>query len=115
MTSLIDVIFLLLLFFMLSSTFSRFSEVEIAAAGGGGTVADTSPFFLRLEAEKLSLNGQPQTLETLPAAFAARDTDVVTMSVLISLRDGVNAQRLTDLLVVLRGVQGVQVTVLGAS
>ena len=31
MTSLIDVIFLLLLFFMLSSTFSRFAEVEISA------------------------------------------------------------------------------------
>ena len=29
MTSLIDVIFLLLLFFMLSSTFSRFAEVEL--------------------------------------------------------------------------------------
>ncbi|MEM8921756.1 MAG: biopolymer transporter ExbD, partial [Pseudomonadota bacterium] len=31
-TSLIDVIFLLLLFFMLASTFTRFSEVDIAAA-----------------------------------------------------------------------------------
>ena len=35
MTSLIDVIFLLLLFFMLTSTFTRFSEVELTAAGSG--------------------------------------------------------------------------------
>ena len=49
MTSLIDVIFLLLLFFMLSSTFSRFAEVEIsAAAGGAAAPSDTPPAFLRL-------------------------------------------------------------------
>jgi biopolymer transport protein ExbD len=42
MTSLIDVIFLLLLFFMLSSTFSRFGEVELTAAAGGNMLI----FFL---------------------------------------------------------------------
>ena len=36
MTSLIDVIFLLLLFFMLTSTFTRFAELDLAAASGGG-------------------------------------------------------------------------------
>jgi biopolymer transport protein ExbD len=38
LTPLIDVIFLLLLFFMLSSTFTRFAEVPLTNAGGG--VAD---------------------------------------------------------------------------
>ena len=38
LTPLIDVIFLLLLFFMLSSTFSRFSQVPVeGGAAGGGT------------------------------------------------------------------------------
>ncbi len=37
MTSLIDVIFLLRLFFMLSSTFSRFAEVELTAAGASAS------------------------------------------------------------------------------
>ena len=114
MTSLIDVIFLLLLFFMLSSTFSRFSEVEIAAAGGGAAPSDETPLFLRLAPDSLSLNGQSETLETLPAALEGRDDTAVT-PVLISLREGVNAQRLTDVLVVLGRVRGVQVTVLGAS
>lgn len=114
MTSLIDVIFLLLLFFMLTSTFSRFAEVELAAAGGSaGAPSDTRPFFLRLEPEALSLNGKPETIETLPAALTREDE--APTPVLISLRDGVNSQRLTDLLVVLRGLPNLQVTVLGAS
>ena len=49
MTPLIDVIFLLLLFFMLSSTFTRFSDVEMEIGGGGGgaTTVDGAA-FLRL-------------------------------------------------------------------
>ena len=39
MTSLIDVIFLLLLFFMLTSTFSKFAEIELAAATSGAGAA----------------------------------------------------------------------------
>ena len=46
MTSLIDVIFLLLLFFMLSSTFSKFSEIELTAGGSGpGRAAETPPLM----------------------------------------------------------------------
>lgn len=115
MTSLIDVIFLLLLFFMLSSTFSRFSEVEIVAAGSNSAPSGNTPLFLQLGLENLSLNGQPETLETLPAALEGRDATRAATPVLVSLKDGVNAQRLTDLLVVMRGIQGLRVTVLGAS
>ena len=116
MTSLIDVIFLLLLFFMLSSTFSRFAEVEIAAAGAGGASArDIPPLFLRLAPDSLSLNGKAQTLDSLPIALAQPDPAGEAVPVLVSLQGGVNAQRLTDLLIVLRGLAGFRVTVLGAS
>ena len=117
MTSLIDVIFLLLLFFMLSSTFSRFAEVELAAATGGRTSApsDTKPTFLRLGEDEVSLNGQSYTLADLPEAFAdLRQEDTDALPVLISLQDEVTSQRLTDLLVALRPVQGLRVTVLGS-
>lgn len=39
LTALIDVVFLLLLFFMLASTFSRFASVEVALGGRGAAVA----------------------------------------------------------------------------
>ena len=59
MTSLIDVIFLLLLFFMLTSTFSKFSEVPLAAAGSGAVAqaSDAKPVFLQLGPDTLRLNG----------------------------------------------------------
>ncbi|GAA4230175.1 hypothetical protein GCM10022290_45560 [Sagittula marina] len=114
MTSLIDVIFLLLLFFMLSSTFTRFSEVELSAAGAGGAAAassDAPPFFLRLGPETLDINGRTVALDTLCGGFGETQEPVV----LIALREAVSAQRLTDLLVALRQVPGAKITVLEQS
>jgi biopolymer transport protein ExbD len=113
MTSLIDVIFLLLLFFMLSSTFTRFSEVELAAAGAARaeTASDIRPFFLRLGVDSLDLNGRSIALEGVGEGFGEEEEPVV----LVSLLPSVTAQRLTDLLVALQGVPGAKVTVLGHS
>ncbi|MEO0464965.1 MAG: biopolymer transporter ExbD [Pseudomonadota bacterium] len=59
-TSLIDVIFLLLLFFMLASTFSRFSEVELAAAEIGNPTSgpDRSIYRLTIGQDFVSLDGE---------------------------------------------------------
>lgn len=115
MTSLIDVIFLLLLFFMLSSTFSRFSEVEISAAGSGGAKAgDNKLSFLQLGEDSLRMNGEDVALTALPEAFADVSPDAETVRLIVSLRDGVTAQRLTDVLVVLRGIERLNINVLGS-
>lgn len=114
MTPLIDVIFLLLLFFMLTSTFTRFSEVELSAAGAGTAVHDAQPVFLKLNAQTLSVNGTQVSLDALAARLSARETGEA-LPVLVSLGTGVTAQRLTDLLGVLRQVPDVRATVLGAS
>lgn len=113
MTSLIDVIFLLLLFFMLSSTFTRFAEVELSAGGAGGAAAATGkrPFFLRLGVDRLDLNGRDTTLDALGEGFGEDDAPVV----LVSLQAAVSSQRLTDLLVALHNVPGAQITVLERS
>ena len=115
LTSLIDVIFLLLLFFMLTSTFTRFSEVELAAAAAGtGAPSDQPPLFLRLAEEEVTVNGDSLALDALPEALAQEDDSEAARTLLVSLADGVTAQRLTDLLGVLRGVPGVAPQVLGA-
>ncbi|MEO0567160.1 MAG: biopolymer transporter ExbD [Pseudomonadota bacterium] len=115
MTSLIDVIFLLLLFFMLSSTFSRFAEVELSAATGGGSAkSDTPVTFVQLGQESLSFNGKDLALETLPTELKEVSPEAESVPVIISLRDEVSAQRLTDLLVVLRGVDRLKISVLGS-
>ncbi len=107
MTPLIDVIFLLLLFFMLSSTFSRFSEIELSSATAGGTAAGepTERVFVQLGAERLTLNGAPTSLDELAK-------QVETGQVLVSIDTDTSAQRLVDLLVRLRGRDGLSVTVL---
>lgn len=107
MTPLIDVIFLLLLFFMLTSTFSRFAEIELSNATGGNATSGeaTNRVFVQLGPERLALNGAPITLDALVAQVEAGQ-------VLVSLDPGTSAQRLVDLLVPLRGREGLTVTVL---
>lgn len=109
MTPLIDVIFLLLLFFMLTSTFSRFGEVELSGAVRAASSAQTAPLFLSLTDTTLRLNGDPVALAGLEAALSARD-DASRM--LVSLSGDVLSQRLVDVLAVLRGVDDLEVTVL---
>lgn len=46
LTPLIDVVFLLLIFFMLASTFLKFGTVKIDAAGAGAGKADVSKMVL---------------------------------------------------------------------
>lgn len=107
LTPLVDVIFLLLLFFMLSSTFSRFGEIELSQATPGsaasGTPSDRS--FVQLGAERLVLNGTPVTLDDLA-------TQIESGQVLVSLDADSSAQRLVDLLVRLRGRDELTVLVL---
>ncbi|MFW2544831.1 ExbD/TolR family protein [Primorskyibacter sp. 2E107] len=112
MTSLIDVIFLLLLFFMLSSTFTRFAEVEFASAHSGGVASSERPVFLSLAADALRVNGSEAALDALSEALAAYRSGDGPLAVLIAAGTDVTAQRLTDLLVALRAIPGVSVTVL---
>ncbi|MFT6676084.1 MAG: biopolymer transport protein ExbD [Sulfitobacter sp.] len=112
MTSLIDVIFLLLLFFMLTSTFSKFAEVELSAAGSAATAPpQTPPLFLQLLPESLRLNGTEFSMDDLQNSALAKAKDGTVL--LVSLRGDVTAQRLTDLLVALRAMPALRVTVLG--
>ncbi len=115
MTSLIDVIFLLLLFFMLTSTFSKFAEVELTAGGPGQAAApaDVPPLFLQVGEEMLALNGERVGIALLEASLRDTVPAAEVQPLIVSLQGGVTAQRLTDVLVVLRAVQGLRVTVLG--
>ncbi len=115
MTSLIDVIFLLLLFFMLSSTFTRFAEVEFTSAGSGNAASSERPVFLSLAASTLRMNGSETALDDLSQALKAHRSGDKPLGILVSATADVTAQRLTDLLVTLRSIPSVSVTVLEAS
>lgn len=108
MTSLVDVIFLLLLFFMLSSTFSKFAEVELAAASGGQAASQTPPIFVQLHPDRISVNGQTRPLDALDLQPEADQV------LLVALQPEVSSQRLLDLLVQLRRWPQLSVAVLGS-
>lgn len=105
LTPLVDVIFLLLLFFMLTSTFVRHGEIELSAASGGVGGEVAAARFLRLGEGTLTLAGRAVAPGDLTELLAGE-------RVLLSLADGVTAQRLIDVLAVLRGVPGLTLTVL---
>ncbi len=48
LTALIDVVFLLLIFFMVSTTFDRFSELQIKLPEADGEVSESEPRLLEL-------------------------------------------------------------------
>jgi len=65
LTSLIDVIFLLLLFFMLSSTFTKFSEVEITGGRSGFNPSSDRPdVLINLTSDFWRINGVQFTKDT---------------------------------------------------
>lgn len=116
MTSLIDVIFLLLLFFMLTSTFSKFAEVDLVSAGSGTSVPageDRPKLFLKLDEAGFSLNGQSVDLSRLPDLISRQPDDGRGHLVLISPAESASSQQLVDLLVALRGIENLQTMVLG--
>ena len=114
LTPLIDIIFLLLLFFMLSSTFTRFAELPLMNAGAGATGGGPPPVFLRLRVDTLHLNGDGLSLDALPAALAAfaPEGDADTVTLLVTLDAEVTSQDLIDLLVLLQGKTWLAVSVL---
>jgi biopolymer transport protein ExbD len=77
-TSLIDVLFLLLIFFMLTSTFKRSGELDLnlpesttAHPTGPGTgVAEANAELVLTEKGTLMLDGRSVTFETLPAELS---------------------------------------------
>ncbi len=73
LTPLIDVVFQLLLFFMLSSTFVKPAlDIELPRATSGAPPRDNAPLVLSVSATgNLDLNGKPLTRQELQSALQA--------------------------------------------
>lgn len=114
-TSLIDVLFLLLIFFMLTTTFKRAGELELnlpqsSTAGPAGRGARSEAVALVLtERGTLMLDGAPTTFETLlPGLRTLRERRPDTQ-VLIQAETGVDHGQVVRLLDAVRtaGFRGV--------
>jgi biopolymer transport protein ExbD len=111
LTSLIDVIFLLLLFFMLASSFTRYQSLDVSSGGKGGG-ADIKPAYLRIHAsEKIDLNGVPMSKAEMARRFADL-TNKENMVVAIWSGPEANVQDVVDVMSAARqsGLKTVLVT-----
>lgn len=71
LTPIIDVVFLLLLFFMLASTFSRFAHVDIGVAGGTASApaGETTRILLSVNGRGFAVNGRAVEAPGIGAAL----------------------------------------------
>ncbi len=115
LTSLIDIIFLLLLFLMLTSTFSKFSEIElsVAATAAESTVSEKI-LFLRISAFRIDLNSDEVQINSLSKSIKSF-TKNSKASLVISMDQDVTSQRLVDILGIVANIEGLSVNLIGSS
>ena len=115
MTSLIDVIFLLLLFFMLSSTFSKFAEIPLTTAGQATAPQQDQaarPVFVRLDPRGVTVNGQTTVLEQLATQARRLVADAaVQPPFILSVKPETPAEVLVQAMHQLRQLPKAQITV----
>lgn len=96
LTSLIDVIFLLLLFFMLSSTFTKFSEVEITGGRSGFNTASSRPdVMINLNKAGWRINGVQISNENSEQELLRLATSGAKSAVIL-VRDELSSQMLVS-------------------
>jgi len=115
LTSLIDVIFLLVIFFMVSSQVLPYSLIPIGAAASGGTpipADDTgSPVALRIQQGRVSIGGRAVAFTDLPDALKRlRDSGVSAL--VLSTAQTATVQDLVSVLEMCRTAAFETVTVL---
>ncbi|MEM9725155.1 MAG: biopolymer transporter ExbD [Pseudomonadota bacterium] len=101
LTPMIDVVFLLLIFFMLASRFAVETRLELAPAGSGGGYQGP-PRLVSVQSEGVALNGAPLPLADLPAALDALAADR-TQIVVLQPQDNADVQDLVGVIDALRG------------
>ena len=101
LTPMIDVVFLLLVFFMLASRFGVEGAVPISAAGSGGGGYEGAPRLVEARPDGFRLNGvalDPAALTERLAALIPGPDAVVG----VRARDGADLQRLTEAMDLIR-------------
>jgi biopolymer transport protein ExbD len=98
----IDVVFLLLVFFMLAARFGQEGALDLSLAGAGAGTWEGPPRLVQVGDEGLRLNGVARGEESLVQALTSllgSETDLI----LIQPAEGVALQRLLDTMALLQG------------
>ena len=92
---------------MLSSTFSKFSDIELAVSGGGAFQSGDQRFaFLKLGDKTLRLNGNAVDLQTLGTSLKDMQQNTDINALVVSVSAEASSQHLVDTLTILRSASG---------
>ncbi|MBQ0805122.1 MULTISPECIES: biopolymer transporter ExbD [unclassified Sulfitobacter] len=94
LTPMIDVVFLLLVFFMLASQFGQDAAVRLSGAGAGAAYSGP-PRLIDIAPDALTLNGMGVDIAGLPDALTPLTQDRAD-TVILRGTDGASLQRLLD-------------------
>lgn len=94
LTPMIDVVFLLLVFFMLASQFGQDAAVRLSGAGAGAAYSGP-PRLIDIAPDGLTLNGMGVDIAGLPDALNPLTQDRAD-TVILRGTDGASLQRLLD-------------------
>lgn len=97
LTPMIDVVFLLLVFFMLAARFGQEGVIEIALAGSGESEYSGPPRLIDVFRESVALNGVAVPIEDLPRTLSKVMEAPSDMVVLRAMNE-VNTQRMVEVL-----------------
>ncbi len=101
LTPMIDVVFLLLVFFMLAARFGTDLALETRLGGGGGDGYSGPPRLISVTGEKLQLNGFPIQLDQLATNLQLLMSDPSDV-IILRPREGATTQALVDVIAALR-------------
>jgi len=97
LTPMIDVVFLLLVFFMIAARFGPEAGLELRSAAGGAADWQGPPRLVEVRPQGLRLNGAAMAPEALVSELG-RLTETPADPVLLRGRDGADLQALVDAL-----------------
>lgn len=95
LTPMVDVVFLLLVFFMLAARFGAEGAVELSIGGEGGAEWQGPPRLVEVASSEVRLNGRDMA-ETALAAALDDLTESRADPILLRAAAGADLQRLTD-------------------
>ena len=100
LTPMIDVVFLLLIFFMLTAQFTRDHSLSLRPGGGAAPDYTGPPRLVGIAPEDLRLNGRAITLAALPGALEDL-TEARSDMIVLRPADGADLQRLVQVMTAL--------------
>ena len=114
LTPLIDVVFILLVFFMLASSFFDWRTIEMGVAKAGGGSGMKGALLVEVNADGVRLSGRTMDDAALLETLRARFAEDPQQRVLIKPADGVRLQKAVDLVDRIAGAGGKQISFVSA-